>query len=130
MNLSCLTAIPGQMFFSSGRGLKNVASGDIISHGYFDRIFDDHAHMDMGDIYIPYVFFLILLCHLCARVNKLIFFLLFNILGLSLITITSAAGVHRFLYEHVIIFKFIRNIYYFFWLAMLPMVHSFIRHGF
>jgi hypothetical protein len=42
-------------------GLENVASGDIINHGYFDRIFDDHAHMDMGDIYIPYIFFLILL---------------------------------------------------------------------
>jgi hypothetical protein len=102
-------------------GLENVASGDIISHGYFDRIFDDQAHIDMGDIYIPYLFFLILLTTACARLNKLIFFLLFNILGLSLITITSAGGVHRFLYEHVIIFKFIRNIYYFFWLAMLPM---------
>ena len=38
-------------------GLKNVASGDIISHGYFDRIFDDHAHIDMGDIYILIYFF-------------------------------------------------------------------------
>ncbi len=103
-------------------GLDNVASGDIINHGYFDRIFDDHAHLDMGDIYMPYVFFLILLSTALARSNKLIFFLLFNILSLSLITITSAAGVHRFLYEHIIIFKFIRNIYYFFWLAMLPMV--------
>lgn len=102
-------------------GLENVASGDIISHGFFDRIFDDHAHIDMGDIYLPYIFFLVLLAATCARVNKLIFFLLFNILALSLITITSAAGAHRFLYEHVIIFKFIRNIYYFFWLAMLPM---------
>jgi len=103
-------------------GLENVSSGDIISHGYFDRIFDDHAHIDMGDIYIPYIFFLILLAAAVGRVNKLIFFLLFNILALSLITITSAAGVHRFLYEHIIFFKFIRNIYYFFWLAMLPMV--------
>jgi len=102
-------------------GINNVASGDIISHGYFDRIFDDHANIDMGDIYIPYIFFLVLLATICARVNKLIFFLLFNILGLSLITITSAGGVHRFLYDHLIIFKFIRNIYYFFWLAMLPM---------
>jgi hypothetical protein len=103
-------------------GLNTVASGDIISHGYFDRIFDDHADIDMGDIYIPYMFFLLLLTTACGRVNKLIFFLLFNIMGLSLITITSAAGVHRFLYEHIILFKFIRNIYYFFWLAMLPMV--------
>ena len=102
-------------------GLDNVASGDIISHGYFDRIFDDQGNIDMGDIFVPYVFFLILLATACGRVNKLIFFLLFNILGLSLITITSAAGVHRFLYDHIGIFKFIRNIYYFFWLAMLPM---------
>jgi hypothetical protein len=102
-------------------GLKNVASGDIINHGYFDRIFDDHAHLDMGDIYIPYIFFLVLLSTAFARADKLIYFLLFNILCLSLITITSAAGVHRFLYDHIIFFKFIRNIYYFFWLAMLPM---------
>jgi len=102
-------------------GIQNVASGDIISHGYFDRIFDDHQHLDMGDIYIPYIFFIILLVTVFARINKLIFFLLFNILALSLITITTAGGIHRFLYEHIIIFKFIRNIYYFFWLAMLPM---------
>lgn len=103
-------------------GLSNVASGDIISHGYFDRIFDDQAHIDMGDVYIPYFFFIILLTATLGRVNKLIFFLLFNIIGLALITITSAGGVHRFLYEHIIIFKFIRNIYYFFWLGMLPML--------
>jgi len=102
-------------------GLENVASGDIISHGYFDRLFDDHTHLNMGDIYIPYVFFLLILATVCARSNKLIFFLLFNILALSLITITSASGVHRFLYGHIVFFKFIRNIYYFFWLAMLPM---------
>jgi len=102
-------------------GLEKAASGDLISHGYFDRIFNDHAHMDMGDIYIPYVFFLILLTSICGRINKLILFLLFNVLALSLITITSAGGIHRFLYEHVLFFKFIRQIYYFFWLAMLPM---------
>jgi len=102
-------------------GLQNVASGDIISHGYFDRIFDDHSNLDMGDIYIPYVFFLVLLATFFAPSMKLIFFLLFNILALSLITITSAAGVHHFLYEHILLFKFIRNIYYFFWLAMLPL---------
>ena len=103
-------------------GMDNVASGDIINHGYFDRIFDDHAHMDMGDIYMPYVFFLILLSTALAGSNRLIYFLLFNILGLSLITVTTAGGVHRFLYEHVIFFKFIRNIYYFFWLAIFPML--------
>jgi len=102
-------------------GVENIASGDIISHGYFDRIFYDHRHIDMGDIFIPYIFFLILLCASFGPVNKLIFFLLFNILAISLITITTAAGVHHFLYAHVIFFKFIRNIYYFFWLAMLPM---------
>ncbi|MBF0571894.1 MAG: hypothetical protein HQL12_08515 [Candidatus Omnitrophica bacterium] len=100
---------------------NNVASGDIISHGFFDRIFDDHENMDLGDIYMPYIFYLILLTTVLAQVNRLIFFLLFNILAFSLITITSVAGVHRFLYEHIIFFKFIRQIYYFFWLVMLPM---------
>jgi hypothetical protein len=102
-------------------GLDNVTSGDIISHGYFDRLFDDHKNINMGDIYIPFIFFLVLLVSIGGRINKLIFFLLFNILGLSLITITSVAGVHHFLYQHIIFFKFIRNIYYFFWLGMLPM---------
>jgi len=37
------------------------------------------------------------------------------------VTITSAGGIHQFLYKHIIIFKFIRNIYYFFWFGMLPM---------
>ena len=102
-------------------GLENVASGDIINHGYFDRVFNDHTNLDMGDIYIPYIFFLALVCTAFGRVNKLIFFLLFNMLALSLITITSASGVHHFLFEHIIFFKFIRNIYYFFWLSILPM---------
>jgi hypothetical protein len=102
-------------------GLENAVSGDLISHGYFDRLFDDHANIDMGDIYVPYVFFLVLLATFWGRVNKLVYFLLFNILALSLITVTSAAGMHRFLYDHIIFFKFIRQVYYFFWLAMLPM---------
>ena len=101
--------------------VDNAASADIISHGYFDRLFDDHAHIDMGDVYMPYIFFLLLLTAIAGRVNKFIFFLLFNILALSFITVTSAGEVHRFLYAHIAIFKYIRQIYYFFWLAMLPL---------
>jgi hypothetical protein len=63
----------------------------------------------------------VLLAATFARVNKLIFFLLFNIFGLLLVSITSASGVHHFLYEHIIFFKVMRNLYYFFWLAILPM---------
>ncbi len=102
-------------------GLENAASGDLVSHGYFDRVFDDHANIDMGDIFVPYVFFLLLLTAILASASRLIYFLLLNILALSLITVTSAAGVHRFLFEHLVIFKYIRQLYYFFWLAMLPM---------
>ncbi|MBF0510858.1 MAG: hypothetical protein HQL13_00850 [Candidatus Omnitrophica bacterium] len=100
--------------------MEHVKSGDFISHGFFDRLFADHAHLDMGDIYLPFIFFLILLVTIPARVNKLIFFLLFNILALFLVTVTTASGLHRFLYEHLMGFKFIRNIYYFFWLGILP----------
>ena len=103
-------------------GLNNVASGDLVNHGFVDHLFNNHKYLDMGDIYLPYIFFALLLTVTFAPVNKLILFLLFNIIGLSLISITSASGVHRFLYEHMIFFKIIRNIYYFFWLAILPMV--------
>jgi len=102
-------------------GLEDVATGDLVNHGFIDHLFNDHKYLDMGDIFMPYIFFIILLIVTFARVNKLIIFLLFNIIGLFLVSITSASGVHRFLYDHILFFKIIRNIYYFFWLAILPM---------
>ncbi|MBF0504942.1 MAG: hypothetical protein HQL14_07565 [Candidatus Omnitrophica bacterium] len=102
-------------------GLDSIASGDLVNHGYFDRLFSDHPHLLMGDIFIPYLFFVILLSTTLARVNKLVLFLLFNIMALTLISITSAAKIHHFLFTHILFFKFIRQIYYFFWLAILPM---------
>ncbi len=101
--------------------LSSVASGDFVNHGFIDHLFNDHKILDMGDIYIPFIFFLLLLTATMARVNKLILFLLFNIMALSLIAISSASGVYRFLFEHIPFFKLMRNVYYFFWLAIFPM---------
>ncbi|MDE2010134.1 MAG: hypothetical protein KGJ09_08665 [Candidatus Omnitrophica bacterium] len=102
-------------------GSQGIASGDLVSHGYFDRLFDDQRHLDMGDIYVPYVLFLLLLVTLPARANKLVFFLIFNVLTLFLVTITSASRLNGFFYSHLVFLKFIRQIYYLFWLGMLPM---------
>src|ERR1039458_874839 len=96
-------------------------AGTLSAMVFFDRAFNTTNHLVMGVVFLPYLFFIILLAAAFAPVNKLIFFLMFNILGLSLISITSAAGVHRFLYDHIFFFKVIRNIYYFFWLAILPL---------
>jgi len=101
--------------------LSNVESGDLINHGFSDHLFGNHQLLDMGDIFLPNLFFILLLVATMAKVNKPMLFLLSNILVLFLISITSASGLHRFLFEHLYFFKFIRNIYYFFWLAMLPM---------
>ncbi len=111
-------------------GLTNVASGDIINNGSFDRLFVSHHLIGLGEVYIPHIFFLLLLCSLIGRVNKLMFFLFFNILVIASIASTSAVPIYKFLYEHVVIFKFIRNIYYFFWLAVLPMAILMVIAGF
>ncbi|MDE2027917.1 MAG: hypothetical protein KGK03_05545 [Candidatus Omnitrophica bacterium] len=119
--------LPGRHFGNASAssavtvGAQATESGDLVSHGYFDRLFDDQAHLDMGDIFIPYVFFLVLLISIPARINKLIYFLLFNILMLFLITITTASRINAFLYGHLFFLKFIRQIYYLFWLGILPM---------
>ena len=102
-------------------GLENTVSGDIINHGFFDRIFAEHANVDLGDFFIPHLFFIILFCSFFSPINKLIWFLFLNILLLFAISITTLTGLYTFLFKHVIFFKYIRNIYYLFWIAILPM---------
>lgn len=101
-------------------GIDNVANGDIINNGSFDKVFSNTSLLSMGDFYIPYFFFVLLLCGLAGTLTKRICFLFAILVLLAAITTTNAVGIHQFLYKHVFIFKFIRNIYYFFWLAILP----------
>ncbi len=138
----CLSLLPGYFFYKESKAgefvmpnrnagadvasavavsIKNVASGDIVNHGFFDRIFSSHSLMTLADFFIPIVFFSILLCVSIAKINRMLIFLFLNTICLLLITITQSAHIHQFLYDHVYFFKFIRNIYYFFWLAILPM---------
>lgn len=101
--------------------ISNVTSGDIINNGSFDKTFEAMPIVNMGDFYIPHLFFIFLLCMMAGRVNKFIYFIFANLVLLAAITTTNAASLHQFLYDHVVLFKFIRNIYYFFWLAILPL---------
>ena len=101
--------------------LNKVTSGDFVNNSSFDKFFGMLDQIRLGDFYIPYGFLLLMIIVLLARMNKLIIMLFVMMSVLLLIAITQSSPIHEWLFNHVYFFKFIRNIYYFFWLAILPL---------
>ncbi len=101
--------------------LDKAASGDFINNSSFDKYFGHLDNMQLGDFYIPYIFIFFMVIAAFAKLNRLIVSVFIMIGFLLLLTITRSSFLHEFLFKHVFFFKFIRNIYYFFWLAILPL---------
>ncbi len=101
--------------------VAKVASGDFVNNSSFDKYIGGLNRLMFGDFFIPYAFILFLFIAAFARLNKLILTSFLMITALLLIAITQSTHLHQWLYDHIFFFKFIRNIYYFFWLAILPL---------
>ncbi len=99
-----------------------IRSGDMLTLGFFDKVFSDHGSLVMADSYFPYIIFLIILITAINPVSRATLFLLANIFFLTMITISEASPVYQFLFDNVFFFRFMRMTATFYWIAILPLL--------
>ncbi len=102
-------------------GMNHIKVGDLMAQGYFDRVFEDHGDMTPVDFFVTYFFFLIIIVSFINPLSRRTAFLFLNVLVLVVISITDTTPVYKFLYDHVFIFKYMRMMSFFFWIAAFPM---------
>ncbi|MBF0522995.1 MAG: YfhO family protein [Candidatus Omnitrophica bacterium] len=111
----CTYRQTGTAFAHAGAvGLRPINIGGIVGPITIERLF---SGLNLRVNQLSYFFFsvfiyLILLISLWNRTHKRAVLFLSICLVMFLIAITDVVGLHQFLYEHLIIFKFMRNIYY------------------
>ncbi len=110
-------------------GVGSIVSGDLISHGYFEKLFTGQSGLMLGQIFIPHIFFICLLPIAAAGVSRRFVFFLGSGVLLALLSTNCSPFSYQFLYEHVPFFKYIRNIYYLFFLAILPLLVLAVMEG-
>ncbi len=101
--------------------MNHIKVGDLMAQGYFDRVFADHNEMTAVDFFVTYFFFLMVLVSFINPLSRRTAFLLLNVLFLVVISITDTTPAYKVLYDHVFIFKYMRMMSFFFWIAAFPM---------
>ncbi len=141
--LVCVGLIPGLMWYQqssksemsvvyrhSGASHSNAAAlhinvvneGGIIAPKLVDTLFFDLNKIKLGEFYMPlFAFLLILSACFVPLTRRMAFFFVWGML-IYVIGLADASPVHRFLYEHVFFFKYFRNLQFFLWLGVLPIL--------
>ena len=94
----------------------DAAAGGLSARMSADDLFSnlDQIQYDAdGFFYVPVFAYLILLLSVVTTANKRVIMLLGLTVFTFLLSLSSAAGLHRFLYDHVFYFQLFRNCQYF-----------------
>ncbi|MFH0754469.1 MAG: YfhO family protein [Candidatus Omnitrophota bacterium] len=100
---------------------KLASSGDLITQGYFENIFDNQSTIAVESFFITFFVVMLILLSVINPITRRGVFLLATVFVLMLLSVTESTPVYKFVYDHVFFFRFMRNIYYLFWLGTLPM---------
>ncbi|MBL8013032.1 MAG: hypothetical protein JNN05_04215 [Candidatus Omnitrophica bacterium] len=141
--LLCLALVPGYLFFKAGGKGEyvmqvrntNQASGSVLgvqaqdgsnSWALLEELFFAwHYYMDIrlikfAVIYIPLFAGIVVLLGAATRINRSVLLLFLWLALLLLICIPKASPIYSFLYQHVIVFKYFRNLHFYLWVTILP----------
>lgn len=107
-----------------------VNAGDVFAHGHFEKLFFNQKGMTRWEFFISYLVFLLFFVAMLAPLNRVLI-----LLGLLSLGIMSVAGGHitpiyQWLYQHVFGVKFVRQLFYFFWVFVLPVSILFLVYAF
>jgi hypothetical protein len=106
--------------------LDHVKVGDLMSQGYFDRVFEDHKGLRAIDFFVPYFFFLVFIISAINPITRMTAFLAANILFMGILSVTDTSRIYAFLYTHIFVFKYMRMISFLFWMAVFPLAILFV----
>lgn len=138
-----LALVPGYLFFKAGgkgdyvmpRRNTNQAMGSVLgvqaqndTNSWAlleDLFFAWHYYTDIrlikfAVIYVPLFAVIIFLLGLTTPITKKVFLLFLWMVLLSLICIPKASPIYLFLYQHVVLFKYFRNLHFYLWVTILP----------
>ena len=92
----------------------------------YSSFFSDLRRYKPAVLYIPLLAFLILALGLLTKISRRMLFLMVWIGSLFLITTPSATPIYHFFFEHVFFFKYFRNLHFFLWVILLPLLIVFV----
>ena len=106
-------------------GIKTVTDWAILEDVMYSTAYQDLKRFKFAVIYWPVFFYLVLGLGLLTRLDKKLLFLFVWGVGLFL-AVFPYAPIYPFLYKHALVFKYFRNLHFFFWFALLPIFVLFV----
>ncbi len=102
-------------------GLQSNAVGGIATQNILKDLFTNYESMLLGKVYISIWVHLLFLLGLIAakRSPRLMLLALWGVI-IYWISLYDATPIYKFLYEHILFFKYFRNFQFFIWLTLLP----------
>jgi hypothetical protein len=95
--------------------------GDLMSQGYFYRVFEDHKNLVLLDFFVPYMFFLVCIISLINPLTRQTVFLAVNALFFAIVSVSDTSRIYAFLYQNIFFFKYMRMMSFLFWTAAFPL---------
>jgi hypothetical protein len=142
--------IPGYMFFKTSGGKGEFVmparnsdttvgsvlgvqrqdtsnSWSILEEIFFARYYyTDMTLIKFAVLYIPILSAVIFFLGFLTKANRNLLFLFAWGSGLLILCIPAASPVYAFLYKHVFLFKYFRNLHFLLWIALLPIFCLFL----
>ncbi len=86
--------------------------GERFDLGYLFTHLDKMTYGSDSLFFVPFFIYVLAALSLFLRLDRLNVLLVAMMTGIGLIGLGSAAGVHRFLYDHIFFFKYFRNLFF------------------
>jgi len=97
---------------------EGIARSGIAGPITLSGLISDLDYIRAGSFFVPIFAFIILLLGVIVPITGRLILFLFVGTVLLLISLADVTPVHRFLFEHAVIFKYFRNLHYLLWLAL------------
>ena len=106
---------------SASMDITTINPGGIIGPITFRNLFSQLDTPQHLMFFVPVFVYLMLCLSLINRLNRKLLLLFFTFFFIFLLSLTDITPVHKFLYDHLFIFKLFRNMFYFAYFA-IPLV--------
>ncbi|MBZ0166955.1 MAG: hypothetical protein K8I00_09115 [Candidatus Omnitrophica bacterium] len=101
-------------------GKETITDWAMLEELVYTSAFVDLRQFKFAIIYFPGFLYLVLLIGGVVRFNRKLLLLICWGGFLFLLSVPALSPLYDFLHQHIFIFKYFRNLHWFFWLAMLP----------
>ena len=101
---------------------ERIYEGGIIAPQLWYGLVRHLDQLSLGDFYVPFFLFILFFLGSMARFSKRSWMLTSMGSMLFLIGLVDATPVYSFFHKHIFFFKYFRNLQFFLWFAVLPLV--------